>query len=140
MQAREEKERKKRELEEEQSPVTYLSDADFDGSGALKEQLKQQRLLIKFYAPWCGHCKQLAPTWEKMALDEELAGRVVVAKADCTGKASTACNDQDIHGYPHIKLMEGDEEMVYEGDREFEALKAFALSSSIAEAKEEADM
>ena len=43
LQAREEKERKKRELEEEQSPVTYLSDADFDGSGALKEQLKQQR-------------------------------------------------------------------------------------------------
>lgn len=36
---------------------------------------------VKFYAPWCTHCKHLAPTWEKMA--KKLQGKVNVAEVNC---------------------------------------------------------
>jgi thiol-disulfide isomerase/thioredoxin len=38
--------------------------------------------LVKFYAPWCGHCKRLAPTWEELATKAK--GSFNVAKLDCT--------------------------------------------------------
>lgn len=36
------------------------------------------------YAPWCGHCKQLTPIWDELALTENPAGRVKVGKVDCS--------------------------------------------------------
>ena len=47
---------------------------------SIYEILGAQDWLLEFYAPWCGHCKQLAPIWEKVA--SELQGKVNVAKVD----------------------------------------------------------
>jgi thiol-disulfide isomerase/thioredoxin len=58
--------------------------------------------LIKFYAPWCGHCKMLVPTWKLFAQD--LKGKLAVAEVNCEDYESF-CKTQDVEGFPAL-LME----------------------------------
>lgn len=41
-------------------------------------------VLVKYYAPWCGHCKKLAPIWEELAEDVKDVQDLVIAKFDAT--------------------------------------------------------
>lgn len=54
-------------------------------------------VFVEFYAPWCGHCKSLAPKYD--ALAEQLAGveSVVIAKMDATA------NEIDVEGVSRMK-------------------------------------
>lgn len=58
--------------------------------------------MIEFYAPWCGHCRQLAPKWSKLAA--ALAGVVRVAAVNCEEHAAL-CQQHGIRGYPTIKTF-----------------------------------
>jgi len=57
--------------------------------------------LVEFFAPWCGHCKNLAPEWKKAAA--ELSGKVKLGAVDATVESSLA-QKYGIQGYPTIKV------------------------------------
>ena len=65
-------------LYDAKSPVVRLTKDNFS-----KLVLNSDELwFVEFYAPWCGHCKSLAPSWEKAA--KNLKGVVKVGAVDMT--------------------------------------------------------
>ncbi|CAD6185307.1 unnamed protein product [Caenorhabditis auriculariae] len=58
--------------------------------------------LVEFYAPWCGHCKNLEPHWKAAA--SELKGKVKLGALDATVHTNIA-NKFGIRGFPTIKYF-----------------------------------
>ncbi len=72
---------------------------------------------MKFYAPWCGHCKALAPEFEKAATYFKTNQPYIpLAKIDCTKEEETA-NKFDVKGFPTIKFFINGTAIDYDGDR-----------------------
>lgn len=78
--------------------VVELTDSNFD-----KLVLQSDEMwLVEFFAPWCGHCKNLAPHWAEAA--SELKGKIKLGALDATVHTAKA-SQYEIQGYPTIKVF-----------------------------------
>jgi len=104
--------------------VVELTDANFE-----KMVLQSDDLwLVEFFAPWCGHCKTLAPHWQSAA--SELKGKVKLGAVDATVHTVIA-GRFGIRGFPTIKMFpsgkKDPEGVEYDGGRTSGDIVKYAL-------------
>lgn len=118
------------------SDVVDLTDDDFESKIG-----GHDLILVEFFAPWCGHCKRLAPEYEAAAT--RLKGIVALAKVDCTSSSNT-CSKYGVNGYPTLKIFrDGEESGPYDGPRTADGIVSFLKKQAgpaSVELKSEADL
>lgn len=105
----------------EDQDIAILTTQSFD------EFIKQHPLvMVKFYAPWCGHCKSMAPAYESLArrMKEK---NLPVAKVDLTVETELASR-YNVQGYPTLVLFMAGEQVTYKGERTEDAMYKFLAS------------
>lgn len=102
-------------------PIVLTPENFFEVTGSTKPTF------VKFFAPWCGHCKKMKPDWDKLAsiMDYD---KITIADVDCTESGKEICSSEDVQGFPTLKYFENGVSEEYDGsDRSFETLKKFAM-------------
>ncbi|XP_053381773.1 protein disulfide-isomerase A6 homolog [Mercenaria mercenaria] len=109
--------------------VIELTDSNFQEKVIQSDDI----WLVEFFAPWCGHCKNLAPHWAQAAT--ELKGKVKLGALDATVHTVIASR-YGIRGYPTIKYFPGGkkdgEAQEYDGGRTASDIVSWA-SQKVAE-------
>ena len=134
-----------------EDPISGVVEVDLQNFRAVLDDTTTKSVLVEFYAPWCGHCKTLAPEMERVAAtylaDPSLMERVTLAKVNAD-KWHELGSIHDVEGYPTVKWIprggKAEDGKTYEGQRtatgilsfieqELRALDAFARISQLTE-------
>lgn len=111
-----------RKVKKPVSAVTELTDANFEQIALSPDKA----VMVKFYAPWCGHCKTMAPKFEKLASIFSGEKDVVVAKLDATEFPDLA-QRYEVTGYPTVKFFPfgSTVPVSYDGPRDVEPMLSY---------------
>ncbi|KAB0401635.1 hypothetical protein E2I00_007293, partial [Balaenoptera physalus] len=116
----------------DQRPVKTLVGKNFE-QVAFDET---KNVFIKFYAPWCTHCKEMAPAWEALAEKYRDHEDIVIAELDATANELEAL---PVHGFPTLKYFPagpGRKVIEYKGTRDLETFSKFLDSGGELPAEE----
>uniref|UniRef100_A0A7N0TUB9 protein disulfide-isomerase n=1 Tax=Kalanchoe fedtschenkoi TaxID=63787 RepID=A0A7N0TUB9_KALFE len=107
---------------EEPNASVELTTRNFDESVIKSKDL----WIVEFFAPWCGHCKKLAPEWKKAA--NNLMGKVKLGHVNCDEEKSLMARF-NVQSFPTILVFGADKDTPtpYEGGRTASAIESFAL-------------
>ena len=105
------------------SHVATLTAENFDAT-----VLGSKAALVEFYAPWCGHCKKLAPIWDELgAKVKEQTSNIIIAKMDSTANEVDVPN-LAVKGFPTIYFFKGNDKanpIAYNDGRDLESFLKF---------------
>jgi len=85
---------------------------------------------MEYYAPWCGHCKKLAPIWDELATELKDVPNLVIGKMDST---ANEVDGVEIRGYPTLKFYPKDGKknpIDFDGERALDDLRNFLKDKS----------
>lgn len=95
----EQQQTEKPNAEDTLSPVLSLTGDNFESG------ISSGVSFVKFFAPWCGHCKRLAPTWEELAAKFNDNPDIRIVKIDCTlDENKGICTSEEVNFDLSVKL------------------------------------
>ncbi|XP_042341616.1 LOW QUALITY PROTEIN: protein disulfide-isomerase-like [Plectropomus leopardus] len=97
-----------------------------------------KNVFVEFYAPWCGHCKELAPIWEQLAEKYADKDDIIIAKMDST---ANEVDSVTVQGFPTLKYFPagGKEVVDYIGNRDLETFSKFLDNGGVLPKEENDD-
>jgi protein disulfide-isomerase A1 len=115
----------------EEDHVLVLNESNFDMALA-----KYEFLLVEFYAPWCGHCKTMAPEFSSASEQLKKTEKgITLAKVDATVETKLA-ERYNVEGFPTLKWFHQTRESDYNGGRKAEDILEWVLKKSGPSVKE----